>query len=232
MYPQEAQIDLVELIHQPEWKSILIDLVRTEKMDPWAIDIAELADKYLQKINSIATTNLRIPANAVLASAILLKFKAKKLHISSIQEEDEELLQKELQLLSREEKRLFEAVIPELMNPRAMREARVSLDALVDAIGAMLQRSKQKRLLGEARALEFAIPFSEKTIEEKLALVLELVKQNVDSTGLVLFSALAAGKKPQEVVDIFIPLLFLSNKETVNMWQEDFFGEIFISIVK
>ena len=44
-------VDLVDLIEQPAWKSILVELVRTERMDPWSIDISQLSEKYLAKIN-------------------------------------------------------------------------------------------------------------------------------------------------------------------------------------
>ncbi|MEK6820785.1 MAG: hypothetical protein AABY11_00095, partial [archaeon] len=35
--------DLVGLIDQPAWKTILISLVKNEKMDPWNIDVKDLA---------------------------------------------------------------------------------------------------------------------------------------------------------------------------------------------
>src|SRR3990167_1881053 len=67
--------DLVQLIHYPEWKMILLDLIKKEKMDVWAIDIGVLARKYLKKIEELKETSLRLPANAILASAILLHLK-------------------------------------------------------------------------------------------------------------------------------------------------------------
>ena len=69
--------NLISLIDVPEWKSILLDLVSSEKMDPWNIDIVELSEKYLQKINSMELMDLRVPANAILASSILLRAKSK-----------------------------------------------------------------------------------------------------------------------------------------------------------
>src|SRR3989344_7059040 len=97
--PQQTEnlpetVDLVDLIDQPAWKTILIELVKRERMDPWSIDIAALAGKYLQKINNLGGTDLRLPANAILASAILLKFKANVLRISEIEDEEDLLAQK------------------------------------------------------------------------------------------------------------------------------------------
>ena len=46
------KVDLVDLIEQPAWKSILIELVKKERMDPWEIAISHLAYKYVHRINS------------------------------------------------------------------------------------------------------------------------------------------------------------------------------------
>jgi len=75
----EKPVDLVELIYTPDWKTILYDLVKSERMNPWSIDVSQLAEKYYSRIKSLTGTNLRIPANAMLCSAILLRFKAKHL---------------------------------------------------------------------------------------------------------------------------------------------------------
>ena len=73
-------INLIDLVDQPAWKTILIDLVKSEKMNPWEIDLVDLANKYYQKILAMEKTDLKLPANAILASAILLKFKARNPH--------------------------------------------------------------------------------------------------------------------------------------------------------
>ncbi|MBU1939914.1 segregation/condensation protein A, partial [Candidatus Micrarchaeota archaeon] len=139
-----SDVDLVSLIDQPEWKSILIDLVKSERMDPWDIDVAELADKYITKINAMDGTDLRLPANAILCSAILLKFKSRILKLSSIDEEDELLGGKEGEM-TREEMLAFEDMLPELKSMHRMKEGKVSLDSLVESIERMLEKSKSRK---------------------------------------------------------------------------------------
>ena len=131
----EGNVDLVDLIEQPAWKTILIELVKTEKMDLWNIDISELADKYLQKINELEGSDLRLPANAILASAILLKFKSRILKIGSI-EDEEDLIAK--QKMSDEEMQMIDGLLPELKTTAKAKEGRVSLDDLVDSIESMV----------------------------------------------------------------------------------------------
>lgn len=225
-------VNLVDLIDRPAWKTILIDLVKSEKMDPWNIDLAALADKYLKKIQSLKGHDLRIPANAILASAILLKFKSRVLKISSLEEDEDEAQKKEL---SPEEIAQIDSQLPDLGGARKEREGKISLEELVSSIEQMLEKSKErvdKRFLFDRSLPDFRIPFAGSNIEELVDGVLEEIQKKADSNGLVLFSSLVEGKNPSQIVDTFMPCLFLANKGKINMWQDEFFGEIMISIMK
>jgi len=225
---------LVDLIDQPAWKTILIELVKKERVDPWSIDIGVLAGMYLAKINSLTGTDLRLPANAILASAILLKFKSNVLKISNIEDEDEFLEKKKG--MSPDEKAEFDALLPDLKNIHRIKEGKVSLDDLVASIESMLSKSKKtrdKKFLGRERT-EFKIPLSDFQIDKEMDKVFKIIQKTADSQGLVLFSEIIKGKDGDtvNVVRTFLPCLFLTNKGRINMWQDDFFGSIFISLNK
>lgn len=224
----EKPIDLVELIYAPDWKTILYDLVQSEKMNAWDINVSELAEKYYARIKGLTETSLRIPANAMLCSAILLRFKSKKLKIASIEEVEDAIAVQ--QALEAKNTKLYDNFEPLLKNPRLSREGKVSLNELVSAIEEMMEKTRQKALKKSILAQEFKIPQGSVNIEEKSQKVMELLLKNCDSSGLCLFSHLSFGKKTSELVDLFIPVLFLCNKGKLTAWQEEFFGEIFISI--
>jgi len=223
-------VDLVDLIHQPAWKTILVDLVKREKMDPWDIDVADLADKYLEKINQLEKKDLRIPANAFLACAILLKMKARSLKISSLEEWEEEWAADGK--VSEQEKMFFdESAIPELRSSFRAREGKVSLDQLVLGIESILEKTKKTAYKDRDKELpKFDIPYNLNNIDEKIDDVFKKISERVDSQGLVLFSALLDEKNPLEMINTFVPVLFLMNKGKIVAWQEQFFGEIFISL--
>lgn len=227
--PQTVTHDyLVDLIDQPAWKAILMAIVRQEKMDPWNIDIIMLADKYLEKIGTLEKANLRVPANAMLASAILLKTKSKTLRLTTLDELEKEDAQKEL---SAEERALLAAQIPELRGTRGMREGKVTLDELVKTIETMLTKSRSKNSFAKKMSgeVEFILPFAGMDIEKRMEDVFKLVQQKADSQGMVLFSQLVNGHQESgEVINVFIPLLFLANNGRLNLWQEEFWQEIFI----
>jgi len=219
---------LVDLIDQPAWKSILIELVKGNKMNPWNIDVIALADLYWKKIQQLERQDLRVPANAILASAILLKMKARSIKLSSVEEEEEETKE-----ISREELAMIEEAVPELRGQRQFREGKISLDELVESIGQILEKTRQKKsILRDKELPEFNLEFNKERAAEQIEKVFERIKQRADSQGLVAFSALLDKKTPIEMVNCFVPLLFLVNSGKVNAWQEEWFGEVFISLIK
>ncbi len=224
-----GNIDLVDLIEQPAWKTVLIDLVKSERMDPWDIDLCLLADKYLEKINQLEHASLKIPANAILASAILLKMKARALKLRGI--EDEEAATEEL---SEEDIKMLEESIPELKGVRRFRQGKVSLDELVEGIAEVFEKTKKKQnsILRSKEIPDFKVLVDEGSIEEKIAGVEKRIAERADSQGLVTFSQLLDEKTSIEMVNVFLPLLFLMNRGKVNAWQDQWFGEIFISLLK
>ncbi len=227
--PEEVTHEyLVDLIDQPAWKTILLDIVKAEKMDPWNIDLIVLADFYLKKIQLLSHGNLRIPANAILASAILLRYKAKSLRLTSLDEIDKETAEREL---TAEERALLAESIPDLPGVRPVREGRVTLDTLVSTIETMLNKSRtQSRFARKLEELRFVMPDASFNIEKRMSEVLEKIRQRADSQGLVMFSQIVEEFKgdPVEIVNTFIPLLFLANRNQITLWQDEFWEDIFI----
>ncbi len=220
-----SKMDLVDLIDQPAWKTILIDLVESEKMNPWDIDVIGLTEKYIKKINELQGNNLRVPANAILACAILVKTKAKYLRLSSLDEKEKEAV------LTPEQRALMLQEIPDLMAGRLAREGRITLDELVMSIEDIIQRTTPKK--NSSRSIpRIEINFDSTSIEEKMQEVLELIKMKVDSQGIVLFADLIIERDSVDVmVDTFLPVLFLMNNGKIIAYQNEFFGEIFVQLI-
>ena len=57
----------MELAQQPEWKQILVDVVKKENIDPWDVNISIITDKFMIKLKEMKKFDFRIPANAILA---------------------------------------------------------------------------------------------------------------------------------------------------------------------
>ena len=61
------------------WQSIIYELVKSEQMDPWDIDISLLTQKYIEILRSLKEHDFRVSGKVLLAAAILLKIKSTKL---------------------------------------------------------------------------------------------------------------------------------------------------------
>ena len=140
------------------WQTILYDLVKTEEMDPWDIDISLLARKYIDTIKKLQEMNFAISGKIILASAILLKIKSQRLveediarFEAIINPPEEEFIPEGLDqesIESLEDNRIV--VIPKMPQPR---RRKVSLQDLFSALQKALQVD-QRRLLRREHALD------------------------------------------------------------------------------
>ena len=117
---------------------------------------------------------------------------------------------------------------------------------LVDDIGM----AKQESLQHGARAIQLGVKESEKLvidldlqpftvavgrnniIEDKMGEVLSKIREKMDSQNLVLFDALLNESNPVEMINTFLPVLFLMSQGKLIAWQNEFFGEIFIQLLE
>ena len=86
---QQEQIHDILFNREIGWKDIIYDLINTEQLDPWDINIVLLTDKFLEKIRQIEETNFFISSKVLLAAALLLRIKSEILlnkYVKSIDE--------------------------------------------------------------------------------------------------------------------------------------------------
>ena len=57
--PEDMKLE--KIVALPTWREMLLDLVATKKLDPWNIDIVEIATGYLEKIKKMEMLDLRVP---------------------------------------------------------------------------------------------------------------------------------------------------------------------------
>lgn len=220
---------LLNIIDQPNWKIILYDLVKSSEIDIWNVDLISLTDLYLEKIRNLKEENLIVPANALLAAAILLKLKTYSLKLTNAENPEEEL-----KLLTEDNYVLSNSV--DLNTPMRLKEGQVSLEELIDVIDIMMNAPTKKNLerkIKEKKEIEFILPKITVDFSERSQSLLDEIRANADNYKMVLFSSFTKKEKdPYQVVEnYFIPLLFLVQDKKIDAWQEEFFSEIFIKIL-
>jgi len=218
MYP----LDLEALVAETNWKEMLIDLVETEKLDPWSIDIAVIADKFVERVRTLQMLDLNVAANIILASSILLRMKTESLIFEEQEEEQNgEMETKEV------------PQIPSLtLKLRLPPPRRLTLQELIKAIEEIMKIQQHvKKTIQPAQQNVFQINMNEKDIDTLIEETFNSVKEKVDSYGLVTFSQLIKNKDLEGVIKTFVPLLFLQKNGKVQLFQEEFFGEIFVKLL-
>lgn len=222
------RFDLEELVKNTMWKELLIELVEGNKLDPWDVDIAVIADKYVQAIRKMKVLDLHVPANIIFAASVLLRMKSELLPIfDEVQEEPEAEEYSEVQMgIARPE------VPGMIFKFRVQPKKRITLEELMDALedAMKFQEKREERAQFEVPQMQLKIPTED--IDRRMEKVLGLIGDNADSYGLTTFAALSAGyaKSESVLIGLFVPILFLADSDRIAIRQDSFFEEIFIKL--
>ncbi|RLE46799.1 hypothetical protein DRJ25_03650 [Candidatus Woesearchaeota archaeon] len=220
------------------WKSMILDLIRKEGLDPWDVDVSLLAQKYIERLKKMKEQNLKVSGKVVLAASILLRLKSNKLIGDDLDEFDrliagsevsEEEFYDELsnELAQGEEvpkEKLDFRLLPRLPQPR---KRKVSVFDLVKALEKALE-VKQRRILRNTRP-HVAPPEKGFDIGEAIVELSQRIDRLIAVKGQLKFVDLLVEKSRKDIVLTFLPLLHLSNDGKVNLKQEVHFGDIFIT---
>ncbi|MFH1788082.1 MAG: ScpA family protein [Candidatus Altiarchaeota archaeon] len=225
---------LTTLIETPDlsWRDILYEALTG--LNPWDIDLGELASRYSKKVSEMKEMNFKIPANVILVSSVLLRMKADILHprqddpyaeladsLSTLFDGD---FAEIIQSLADGQLEDFERAL----KPQRLPKRRVTADELIAAIQKALQeRGARRKMMLEKRVEDRRVVVEEeidiiKFIEETYTMVIRLLGKK----EVVLFSELARTK--DEIVNTLMSLLHLSNDSKLYLNQEHLFGEIYI----
>jgi len=216
------------------WQAIIYDLINSEQLDPWDINIAVLANKYLEKVRELEEANFFVSSKVLLAASLLLRFKSELLLSRDIQNLDDILYGKKEDRKYVQERIELDEDVPELV-PRTPlpRFKKVTLQELVQALSQALStetRRIKRVLVLKQHELEAHLPFPKRffNLQEKISsLYSKLKKMFVNSDERVAFSSLDAAT-PEERLITFVSLLHLDNQQKVWLEQDGHFEEIWV----
>lgn len=228
---QDRLYDMLMQKDEITWQTIIYDLVRSEQMDPWDIDISLLSQKYINRINELKEHNFFISGKVLLASAILLKIKSNKLLTESIAQLDNQLFPQDDELFDDLEEFKEPEKIPDLLiKTPQQRKRKVGLNDLMKALHKALDVDKRRILRREQE-----IVIEEARIPEKKVDISSLIKQIYDKImnffkkqEKVTFTQLVPSERKEDKVFTFLSLLHLETQEKIDLQQEVPFGEIYI----
>lgn len=230
------------LVEQNEisWKAIIMDLISTEQMNPWDVNISLLTEKYIDRLNHMKEQDLKVGGKVLLAASILLRIKSTKLVSDDLDDfdrliagsdmsQDQFYDELEQELARGEEMGLKEEyeLLPRL--PQARRR-KVSVFDLVKALEKALE-VKERRVL---HSMPPPMPLPQRKFDVTAALT-NLYQRIISLFGArkkLTFNELLPGNTKQDKVYTFIPLLHLSNNQSVELEQSEAFGDIHIKVLE
>jgi len=230
------------------WKTLLYDLVKTEQMNPWDVDVSVLSQKYVETIKKMQQHDFRISGKVLLAAAILLKIKTEHLLEHGMDELDRLLARSQEQnvdenFFSEFSHDLFDAaakldneephLIPRTPQPR---HRKITIYDLAEALQKALEVKKRK-LDRAYPEIKINIPTRKfditMIIRDVYAKVKTYFHKNNGNNGakLTFTQLIPKDATKEEKVYTFIPLLHLDNQRKIDLMQDSHFGEIGIELL-
>ncbi len=220
------------------WQSIIHNLIKTEQMDPWNVDVTKLTQRYIQTVRGMQDMNFFISGKVVLASAILLKIKSNKFIDEDINNFDNFLFHQEEEIEDLDDYVDYhehKVDIPKLgiKTPQA-RKRKVSVNDLIGALEKALKVDSRRRL-----RLQRFLTFNKPKIPEKSVDITKLIGELYNKIisifkkkEVVEFNELLNEPSKEEKILTLLPLLHLDHHKKVDLQQDEAFGEIFINKYK
>lgn len=239
---QDRILDLLMEKNEISWQSMLYDLVKAEGMDPWDIDVSLLAEKFLERLRHIKEMDLNISGKVVLAAAILLKIKSKRLvgedldnldRLFAQSEQSEDDLYDELMSPAAKEREKYD---PQKLIPRTpqMRKRKVSIYDLVHALQKAME-VKRRKVVREIPPMGINMPDKKFELGAVIKNIYGRIKfyfMKNEGKKLTFSQLIPQHPTKQDKVYTFIPLLHLTNQRMIDLYQQQHFGEIEVELMK
>ncbi len=233
---QEQFFDLISS-EELGWQTILYDLIKTEQLDPWDIDLGILADKYVETIQQLEDTDFFISSKILLACSLLLRLKSEILINSYIQDLNDALYgRKEEKRYELERITIDEDELPILVPRTPMaRHKKVTLKELMNALNKAIntenRRIKRDIQGRQAKKSMLTVMPRDNFIPLKIRVksIFGIIKGHIDNDNShIKFSHFAQSK--EEKLASFVPILHLSDSGKIFLRQQSHFQEIYMTL--
>ena len=206
---------------------ILVNLAKNGEIDPWNINIVELTDKFLKRVDELEKMDLRVSGRTLLYASILLRMKSNAL--VEVEEPPEEID------IESDNFEISDYPVPS-MPLRRYSKRPVTLEELLTEL-KRAEAFEKKRLnrvenkKDEIRAtLEDVLSVAhEEDIENRIWKMRYILNELLEKQKSIKFSEISSTLDRTGILMAYLAILFLATKKEIWIEQEEFFGEIFIS---
>ena len=230
-----AEIPISDLLEET-WEGILQRL--TVGMDPWDIDIVELAHRYRDYVDALRELQFEVSGRMVLTCSVLLRMQSDDL-LASARPTDRSDLIEELEGAIEEEVAQWEAPeepdefsLPLFRRPRRQ----VTIFDLGRALAAAMKVSfrRGKRHAGRVEEEKYNLfddfEFGGQDFGEKLHSLFTKIKNLLSGHRVISFFRLLDRGDKEERISYFFEVLHLMAQGQIACQQEEFLGDITITL--
>ena len=216
------------------WQAIIYDLINSEQLDPWDIDLSILANKYILKVHELEEADFFISSKVLLAASLLLRLKSELVLSRDLRSLDDILYCKNEEKTYSQERIELDEDIPELI-PRTPlpRHKKVSLQELILALSKAIStenRRETKALILKQHELNAYLPIPKRlfNIQDKIKGVYSKIKKMfIGRDERIAFSELSSMDYEERLLT-FISLLHLDTQQKIWLEQDGHFEEIWV----
>ena len=222
------------------WQEIIYDLINTEQLDPWNLDINILTERYLEKIKELKEADFFISSKVLLAASFLLRIKSEILLNKYIKSIDEILFRKKEKEKYVLEKIELEEEIPELILRTPLpRFRKVTIKELIESLNRAIN-TENRRIKKEIihknvlRETSYSIPKTKFNIKDKIRQIYEKIFHHLGKEKekkKISFEEFFKENQKEKATS-FLPLLYLENQKKIWLEQKEHFGKIHIWLKK
>ena len=237
---QDQILDMLLKRDEITWQDLIKDLVKSEGIDPWDVDISLLAKKYVDIVKQLKEVNFFVSGKVVLAASILLKIKTNNLLnnnfadfdsllFSNEEDDEEDGYSSNYHLGTNDHNVRLTIKTPQT------RKRKVSVNDLVFALERALEVEKRRkqRYIREAEVPDhIKVPEKKIDLGDKIKDIYEKIRSFLKKENKVTFTQLLPSQEKEDIIYTFIPLLHLDNEKKIHLYQEKPFEEIDITIKK
>ena len=237
---KQEQIQKILFNREIGWQDIIRDLINTEQLDPWDIDIIVLTDKYLEKIKNLEESDFFVSSKVLLAAAFLLRIKSELLLNKYVKSIDEILFgNKEQKKVVLERIELDEEVPILVPKSPLSRFKKVTLQELMESLNKAI-KTENRRIKKEViyknaiRETGISLPKKKFSVQDKIREIYYKITsyfKKEQKAKKISFGELVKGNK-HEKITAFLPLLHLENQQKLWLEQKEAFGEVYIWLQK
>jgi segregation and condensation protein A len=218
------------------WQDILYDLINTEQLDPWNLDIVILTEGFLSKIQSYEEMDFFVSSKALLAAALLLRIKSEMILSRFMRSIDDILFgEKEKQESSYERIELDEEIPDLVLKSPIPRVRKVTLNELIESLNKAIateNRRIKKEIVNKnaLRETGISLPKRKFNIANKLKYIHSKVQAHFEankSHKRVPYTKIIGEDKEERAMSFF-PMLQLESNGHLWLEQEAHFEEIHI----